>query len=270
MHFSTLHLVFSLFSFSLALPSPLSSRQEARPGRLNVSYDASPKIIGFQTLSSGGMKAGNPPVQAKESGAFTIKAYNSESPIHMMDINASNRKFFVGNMTGSECPPSVQDCPAGNVTALSVNSTGGANLVRPFSSSSLPHQHAYESRMLISTYQDVANPYSQRIYIGPRAQLRFNPPGVSLASDIRPGIFALQPNPIPAPPGISAFIFSGVGLATGYLACPVAPGGPYQVFADLAILKDAWVPLGDKSACIGIDALATDFTGTGKAAWEYV
>lgn len=135
MHFSTPLLLSSLFSFSLALPadvpeamSQLKSRAEApqdvKPGRLNVSYD----FTAFRTLSSGGSeKSSLSPVKA--SGYFTIKAYNSESPIHLMDINASNNKFFVGNATGSQCPSTISNCPIGNVTALRVTNTGGARLV---------------------------------------------------------------------------------------------------------------------------------------------
>ncbi|KAL8945687.1 MAG: hypothetical protein Q9222_007808, partial [Ikaeria aurantiellina] len=126
MHLSTSLLFSTLFSLSLALPSVLSPRQEPRPGRLNVSYDT--QITGFKTFSSGGLKAGASSTKPKASGPFTIKAYNSVSPIHMMDINASENKFFVGNKTGSACPPSVQSCPVGNVTALMVNATGGAEL----------------------------------------------------------------------------------------------------------------------------------------------
>lgn len=125
MQLSTTVLLSSVFSLSLALPSGLSEASSdpdaapvAIPGRLNVSYTA----ITYKTLSN----LHGPP---KASPPFTIKAYNSESPIHLMDINASNDKFFVGNITGSSCPPTIPNCPVGNVTALQVTSTGGAHLV---------------------------------------------------------------------------------------------------------------------------------------------
>ncbi|KAL8729337.1 MAG: hypothetical protein Q9166_004834 [cf. Caloplaca sp. 2 TL-2023] len=237
MHFSTLVLS-SLFSLSLALPQFEEPMVQPRPGRLLVSYN---KPV-FKTYGS---KSGGIAAEVKASQPFTIKAYNSESPIHMMDIVASNRKFFVGNKTGSLCPEDIKDCPIGNVTALKVTDEGFALL-------------------------DAQVNKTQAIYIGPRAQLRFNPPGVKVRRDSQNATFTLQPNPIPAPPGIAAFVFSGVGKASGYLACPIAEKGPWQVFADLASIKDSWVPSGDVSDCIGFDALATNYTSPLPAAYQYV
>jgi len=51
--------------------------------------------------------------------------------------------------------------------------------------------------------------------------------------------------------------------ATGFMACP--NNGVYQIFADF---KGAIVPGGNVSACLGFDALTSDFTG-GVAAWQY-
>ncbi|KAI4121352.1 MAG: hypothetical protein LQ338_006415 [Usnochroma carphineum] len=239
MHFSTAALLSSLFSLSLARPSQLPEALDQsddapvnQPGRLNITYSAA----SYRTYSLG-------PVQA--SAPFTIKAYNSESPIHLMDINASYDKFFVGKATNSSCPPTIPNCPVGNVTALQVTNTGEASL-------------------------DAAVPGGQAIYIGPQGQLRFNNARVPVPSVASRVVFSLQPNPIPPAPGISAFIFSGVGKASGYLACPVTPQGPWQVFADLASLQDAWVPGGDLSNCIGFDALATNYTSPTAAAYEYV
>ncbi|KAI4152142.1 MAG: hypothetical protein L6R39_001893 [Caloplaca ligustica] len=241
MQLSTTVLLSSVFSLSLALPSGLSEASSdpdaapvAIPGRLNVSYTA----ITYKTLSN----LHGPP---KASPPFTIKAYNSESPIHLMDINASNDKFFVGNITGSSCPPTIPNCPVGNVTALQVTSTGGAHL-----------------------YAGV--PGGQAIYVGPQGQLRFNNARVPIPSVATKIEFALSPNPIPPPPGISAFVFSGVGKASGYLACPITPQGPWQVFVDLASLQDSWVPGGDISNCTGFDALAADYMNPVPAAYEYV
>ncbi len=132
MHFSTSVLLSSLFSLSFTLPSRLSRdlgnvAPVARPGRLNVTYESE------ATFSQVSALYGDP----MASQPFTIKAYNSESPIHMMNITASYNKFWVGNVTGNRCPPAnrvtpwtVQDCPAGNETALEVTSTGEAHLVK--------------------------------------------------------------------------------------------------------------------------------------------
>ena len=71
-------------------------------------------------------------------------------------------------------------------------------------------------------------------------------------------------------PDVSAFTFSGVGKASGYLACAETKGGPWQVFADLGSLQDSNVPGGDVSNCIGFDALAQNYTLDGGAgAYQY-
>ncbi|KAI4251361.1 MAG: hypothetical protein LQ352_004906 [Teloschistes flavicans] len=245
MHFSAAVVLSSIFTLTLALPAPQSGSKAPAPGRLNVNYN-----FNKQTLSSGSKASSNGLSMIKASAPFTIKAYNSESPIHMMDINVSYNKFWVGNATNSTCPEDrpgnpPQPCPVGNITALLTTSTGGAQM-------------------------DSGVFGGQAVYIGPRAQLRFNPPSVPIGQDVMKVVFALQPNPIPAPPGIAAFTFSGVGKASGYLACPVAPKGPWQVFADLGSIRDSWVPSGDVSDCIGFDALATDYTSALPAAYEYV
>lgn len=126
MHFSAPLVLASLFSLSHALPQ-LGEPAQALPGRLPVSYNQPT----YRTYSH---KSGGVAAEVKASQPFTIKAYNSVSPIHMMDIVASNRSFFVGNMTGSLCPIEVGDCPVGNVTALQVTRKGEAQLVSPCSS----------------------------------------------------------------------------------------------------------------------------------------
>ncbi|KAL8770119.1 MAG: hypothetical protein Q9209_004157 [Squamulea sp. 1 TL-2023] len=238
MQFSTPLFLSTLFTLSLALPQ-FEPTVEPNPGRLLVSYNK----ITYKTLGS--TKSGEIEAEVKDSQPFTIKAYNSESPIHMLDIVASNRKFFIGNITGSRCPEEVRDCPVGNVTALKVTDEGYAQL-------------------------DVQVNATQPIYIGPRAQLRFNPPGVEVPRNSRNATFTLQPNPIPAPPGYAAFVFSGVGRASGYLACPLAEEGIWQVFAGLGSIKDSWIPSGDKSDCIGFDAFATNYTSAVPAAYHKI
>lgn len=141
MHFSTACLLSTLFSFSLALPSkapaaiegltpPSKIPPEARSGRLDVSYQFKTGVSAKQYANGGSDDFTKTPlVPLKASGPFTLKAYNSESPIHLFDIVASNNKFFVGNLTRSSCPPNIPDCPVGNVTALEVTGGGGAELV---------------------------------------------------------------------------------------------------------------------------------------------
>lgn len=52
--------------------------------------------------------------------------------------------------------------------------------------------------------------------------------------------------------------------ADGLMACPTN-GGLWQVFASL---RNATVPLGNVSQCLGFDALSLDFP-LGAAAWQY-
>lgn len=130
----------TLFSFSLALPRapaaiegltpPSEIPPEKKSGRLKVTYQFTSNAAPKQYANGGGDDFTKTPlVPLKASGPFTLKAYNSESPIHLFDIVASNDKFFVGNMTRSLCPPGILDCPVGNVTALNVTEKGGAQLV---------------------------------------------------------------------------------------------------------------------------------------------
>lgn len=122
MHFSTTLLLSSVFSFSLALPAgfdPTDLGPLPKPGRLNISYSRTT----YSQLSGSLGKSG--PI----SKPFTIKAYSSFEPsVHLKDITASNGKFWVGNATGSYCPPTVADCPVGNVTVLQAIE-GGVELV---------------------------------------------------------------------------------------------------------------------------------------------
>ncbi len=76
---------------------------------------------------------------------------------------------------------------------------------------------------------------------------------------------------------LGVFSFTGLGSPGGFLACPARNGTtPWQVFADVAGIRDRDVPGGNASACLGFVALAasggelgTGNTG-GPAAWEYV
>ena len=137
MHFSTPLVLASIFSLSVALPAPQEPAPVA-PGRLPVSYDFQLNTVTFKEYASGGSgkgsgKGSTTPVAA--STPFTIKAYNSESPIHMMDITASYNRFWVGNSTNSTCTqllpgvPSPDPCVTGNATALYTTATGKAKLV---------------------------------------------------------------------------------------------------------------------------------------------
>ncbi|KAI4128066.1 MAG: hypothetical protein LQ341_006716 [Variospora aurantia] len=240
MHFSTTLLLSSVFSFSLALPAgfdPTDLGPLPKPGRLNISYSRTT----YSQLSGSLGKSG--PI----SKPFTIKAYSSFEPsVHLKDITASNGKFWVGNATGSYCPPTVADCPVGNVTVLQAIE-GGVELV-------------------------VALPEGQKIGVNEKAEVVFvnsTDPMPVIPGRKKPANFFLSDNPIPAPPKFSALIYSGVGKATEYTACPITPEGPWQVFVTIPEIYDFPVPGGDVTDCIGIDALATDYTGPTPAAYQY-
>ncbi|KAI4111985.1 MAG: hypothetical protein LQ345_006625 [Seirophora villosa] len=225
--------------------------QLPEPGRLDVSYSG----IIYNQLSSSKSSSGTPDPSTKP---FTIQAYNSVHPetIHMMDIVASDGRFWVGNKTTSSCPPTVNACPVGNVTALKLTDEGRADLVSDI----------FEKRMsqLLIGVQFVALPGGQSLYVNRLAELRFTETS-DLPFSSRKLKFSRSP-----PPGPSALIYSGVGKATGYLACPIAPRGPWQVFVGVPGIKDGFVPGGDLSQCIGFDAFATDYTSQTPAAYQYV
>ncbi|KAL8804380.1 MAG: hypothetical protein Q9182_002575 [Xanthomendoza sp. 2 TL-2023] len=248
MHLSNPLVLSSLISLSLALPQLENLVVQPEPGRLPISYNDGPTFKTYAS-SSGGSKSGGIDLEAKASQPFTIKAYNSVRPeIHMMDIVVSRRQFFIGNLTRSLCPKGINDCPAGNVTALKVNEDRTAQL-------------------------DVQIDRKQSIYVGPRAQLRFQPPGFAVPNNAQKVSFFLSPNPIPAEPAKAAFIFrgrGGPGRATGYLACPLPEFGHFQVLVDLGNIKDSWIPSGNRSECIGFDAFATNYTSPTPAAYAYI
>lgn len=125
------------------------------------------------------------------------------------------------------------------------------------------------SELLIFSAQDVTVPGGQRVYVTPTGELGFTqahsasiPPGSALDG------FTLSSTPVNG--RFASLGFSKLG-ATGFLACPAGPSctGPYQVFADVSALKDSDVPGGKLSDCIGFDALAVEYTGSGSAAWQY-
>lgn len=125
------------------------------------------------------------------------------------------------------------------------------------------------SELLIFSAQDDTVPGGQRVYVTPTGELGFTQ---AHSASIPPGSvqdgFTLSSTPVNGQ--LASLGFSELG-ATGFLACPAGPDGtaPFQVFADVSALKDADVPGGRVSACIGFDALAVEYTGSGSAAWQY-
>jgi hypothetical protein len=64
--------------------------------------------------------------QARQSsGAFTVMALRSASPIHFQQMQAAGQSFWLGGQPATYCPTFVTDCPPGNQTVIA----GGAFLV---------------------------------------------------------------------------------------------------------------------------------------------
>ena len=109
-------------------------------------------------------------------------------------------------------------------------------------------------------------PGGQQVYVEPTGALGFTQAHSSSypSGSVFEG-FSVNPGP-----SFGSLGFSGLG-ATGFLACPADASGspPYKIFADVEGLTDEDTPGGSVQACIGFDALTTDYTD-GSAAWEYV
>ena len=112
--------------------------------------------------------------------------------------------------------------------------------------------------------QDVEVPGGQYVYVAASGALAYT---VAHSNIIPKGAhsrsFALDRTS----PTSSSFTYSGTGKASGWLACPVS-GLVYQIFANVE-LEDQNVPMKNVSACIALDALTTNYTLPGPAAWQY-
>ncbi|KAL8832466.1 MAG: hypothetical protein Q9170_004877 [Blastenia crenularia] len=173
---------------------------------------------------------------------FGVIAARSTSPIHLQSVNANGTTFWIGKDTSIYCPLANQtDCPNGTDTIFAVGSDGRAGL-------------------------DTVVPGGQEIYVAPTGALSFTiahsgsyPPGSALQT--------FNATEGGSDGSLGVFTFTGLG-ATGFIACPATPEGPYQVFADIEGLKDEDVPGGHKDACLGFGALVAPYSGS--PAWEYI
>ncbi|KAL8827869.1 MAG: hypothetical protein Q9191_002931 [Dirinaria sp. TL-2023a] len=176
-------------------------------------------------------------IKPSASTPFTLSANNSDV-FFDAPLNAQNSSFYIGNVTESSCPSTVKLCPPGNVTALRTSARGEAQM-------------------------DVQVPAGQQVYVDVNGALRYT---VAHSNVIPPGglnqtfsLFRGKP---------TYFTFSGVGKASGFLACPVPSNSTvWQVYADLPSLTDENIVSQNISACLGFDALATNYKGF--AAWQY-
>lgn len=201
---------------------------------------------------------------------FSIIAARSASPVHLQSVVANGRGFWIGKETATYCPSQVSQCPPGDVTVLDYFD-GSLSLVCRYSILDFCHllSRINPSDLLIFSAQDVSVPGGQRVYVTPTGELGFTQ---AHSASIPPGSaqdgFTLSSTPVNSQ--LASLGFSKLG-ATGFLACPAGPNNtaPFKVFADVSALKDADVPGGSVSACIGFDALVGEYTGSGSAAWQY-
>ncbi|KAL8792121.1 MAG: hypothetical protein Q9195_005296 [Heterodermia aff. obscurata] len=183
-------------------------------------------------------------------------AVHSTSPIHLKPVNAQRNHFYIGNATQTFCPqqPDVI-CPIpGNTTVLQTTARGYCNMLS---------QQSLKADTKLRA-QDVEVPGGQHVYVAASGALAYTVPHSNIVpKGAHSRSFALDRTSGTN----SSFTYSGTGKASGWLACPVA-AEVYQVFADVE-LEDQNVPLKNASACIALDALTTNYTLPGAAAWQY-
>ncbi|OCT54605.1 hypothetical protein CLCR_03078 [Cladophialophora carrionii] len=168
---------------------------------------------------------------------LTVTAARSGSEIHLLPMNAAGLRFWLGGNTISYCPEPAEAqgaCPPGNTTVLSLCSMG------------------------------VLVPGGQQIYVTPRGELGYTQ---AHSVSMPPGAVSCPFTYTKAPGAYIGRLLMSIGAPfgiTGFMACPTRSRGIYQVFGNL---KNATVPLGNVSQCIGFDPLAADAPGLG--AWQY-
>lgn len=211
------------------------------------------------------------PLSPRETRArFSIIAARSGSPVHLQPVNANGQAFWIDKPTATYCPPQVSSCPPGDVTVVDFFD-GSLSMVCRYSIRLhlLVLSIKDPSELLIFSAQDVSVPGGQLAYVTPTGVFAFTQ---AHSASIPPGSvqdgFTLSRAPVNGQ--LASLGFSKLG-ATGFLACPAGHDStaPFQVFADVSALKDSDVPGGSVSACIGFDALAVEYKGSGSAAWQY-
>jgi len=104
-------------------------------------------------------------------------------------------------------------------------------------------------------------PGGQQLYITPQGEIGYTEAHSAL---IPAGSLSCPFTYFKAPGATFGYLGSQGFGATGLMACPTN-GHLWQVFANM---RNATVPLGNVSQCLGFDALALDFSEN-YGAWEY-
>ena len=187
--------------------------------------------------------------------AFDIIAAHSTSPIHLQAVSAVNGSFFIGEGPTSYCPKSsVQHCPSGTSTTLSVSTDGCCSLGKFCATSLLAH-------IQLIPPVDVLVPGGQQVFVLSSGALGYTSPH----SHLIPKGAALRRFTATfgsSPDSLGSFSFAGLG-SSGFVACPAANGyGPYKVYAQVLNFKAP-----NSHACIDFDALTLRASAPG--AYEY-
>ena len=213
------------------------------------------------------------PLESRQStlNPFSLIASRSGSPIHLSAINANSESFWIGKSTTSYCPADVvPDCPAGIYTELLAGDGGASMASVPPASPAKPSNQSPQ-------YTEV--PGGQAVYVLPSGALTFtlaHAEGQPSSNNGTTTGFSFAPGS-GTDDALGVFSFTGLGSPGFFLACPAKNGTtPWQVFADVAGIRDRDVPGGNVSACLGFVALAASGdelgrgNGGGRGAWEYV
>ncbi|KIV94188.1 hypothetical protein PV10_01977 [Exophiala mesophila] len=196
---------------------------------------ALPALVAAAPTGSSGQ---NPDAPATFPSAYGLVIGSDIQPFHFESINANSGKFWLNlPQTVTSCPASVAvqgSCPPGNETVF--RSAG-----------------------------DMATsvPGGQQVYVLPSGEILFTGAHANVVPEgavSSPFVYEYTPG---AEYGeVTTYAFG----ADGFMACPTHGSIAYQVYANV---PNAWVPLGDPSACVSVAALAIPYNNGTIAAWQY-
>lgn len=176
---------------------------------------------------------------------YTILALRSASPVHFLSMTAHAGRFYLSNSnyTSSYCPPEAADnqgCPPGNQTVFKGSCALSAKDPQYWD---VPEQTLWNTDDGVIGYDfsqvRPTNAYNCPWYIGKSSNDAFN-------------------GTIEATYG-----------ADGFLACPTAESGVWQVLRSVTDKSKLAPPLGDSSKCLGVSLVAINYNATEYGAWVY-
>lgn len=201
------------------------------------------------------------PIEPRQEGLYQPFTLIAASPIHLQSINANNFTFWIGKPTSSICLTkniTIVQCPQGNITAFT---WGG------YAAGLVSELHLYTVSITLSNSQNVNVPAGQDVFVARNGALGFSRAhGDWYPDGATGGPFKATFDTVGSVLG--QLSFSGNG-STGWLACPVAEEGPWQILAAVEGLKDGAVPGGCVYERIGFDALTAEYNSTEPAAFQY-